>query len=110
MPVLLFVAAFVYLHQKVQIHVEAYRLSASYSHYNELLDQRDYLLHTFSRELSLMKINQWAQHEKFTLADKTRIVAFTMNKEQPARVNTMASFLGRLLRLSGQTAMAGEKR
>ena len=107
-----FIPTFLYLHQKIQIYVEAYRLSRNFCRHNELLDKRDYLMYNFSKEVSLAKVNQWAQLENFRPVGRERVVALNIKpKEQIAR-NNLTQFLSRLLKTSTSTsaALAKEKR
>ena len=112
LPIFIFLPLLLYLHQKVQIYVEAYRLSNNYRHYNDLIDQKDCLLYDFAKEVSLARVNQWAQAQDFTLIDKERVFALNTEKQEPVANNKIALLLERFLRASTSTsvAMAGEKR
>jgi len=107
LSVFLFVCALSYLHQKVQIYVEAYRLSINYQHYNELIDKRDYLMYNFSKEVSLDRINQWVKLEDFSPVGEERMLV--LGAKRPAgtkRGNKLVSLVDRFLRASTSTSMA----
>ncbi len=113
LPVLIFLPVLLYLHQKVQLYVEAYRLSNSFSYHKELIDKRDYLMYNFSKEATLAKVNQWASLKDFTPVDKGRVMALNI-KRQPQIIgnNKIALFFDRVLRASTptSTALAKDKR
>ncbi|MFA7677130.1 MAG: hypothetical protein WCY34_03055 [Candidatus Omnitrophota bacterium] len=106
LPFILFIPSLLYLHQKVQIHIEAYRLSHNYFRYNELVDKRDYLRYNFSKEVSLAKVNQWAQLEDFSPVDKERIVALGPKSQGIKKERRLASLFSRFLRASTSTSSA----
>lgn len=111
LPVFIFLPTFLYLHQKVQIYTEAYRLSQNYGRYNELVDKRDYLMYNFSKAISLDKINQWAQKQDFNSVSGRRVII--LSKQEEAQVKNKATLLlDRFLRASvaTSTALAEEKR
>jgi len=110
LPVFIFLPAFLYLHQKVQIYVEAYQLSNNYYRHNELLDKRDYLMYNFAKEVSLSKVNQWAQVQRFTLVDKTKVLALDTQQKQQVSRNKVALLVDRFLNASASasTALAKE--
>ncbi len=109
--VLIFSASLCYLHQKIQIFVEAYRLSTNYTRYNELVAKRDYLLYNLNKHLTLEKINQWAQNQNYQVVTPDMVLAVRITKEQPAASNRFAALLNRFLgaSTSSATALAGEK-
>jgi len=107
LSVFLFIFALSYLHQKVQIYVEAYLLSTNYDRYNELVDKRDYLMYNFSREVSLGRVNQWVSLEEFSPVDSERMLVLAGQKQtEVARSNKAVSLVDRLLRASTSTSMA----
>ncbi len=108
LPVLIFLPALLYLHQKVQIYVEAYRLSSNYSCHNELVDKKDYLRYNFTKETSLLKVNQWAQAENFVPVDKENILALAVQHKQPA-AGGLARLFGRFLSASTPASEAFAK-
>jgi hypothetical protein len=112
LPIFLFFSFLFYLHQKIQIYVEAYRLSKHYNYYNELVDKRDYLMYNFSKEVSLAKVNQWAQEENFAPVSRERLLALNIETEEPIASNKIISLLNRFLNTSTSTstALAKEKR
>lgn len=100
----LFLTSLLYLHQKVQIYVEAYRLNAGYERYNELVDKRDYLMYNFAKEISLAKVNQWAKNECFSPVGRERFLALGTRSRSKAKSSAMASLLNRFLRTSASTS------
>lgn len=107
----IFLASAFYLHQKIQIYVQAYRLSGSYNDYNELVAKRDYLMYNFAKEISIARVNQWAQNENFQPVSKEKMLALQDVEKQRSRENTLASLLNRILGASARasTALANEK-
>ncbi|MFH1504072.1 MAG: hypothetical protein ABIH08_01600 [Candidatus Omnitrophota bacterium] len=117
LPVFIFFPAFLYLHQKIQIYVEAYYLSSSYYRHNELLDKRDCLMYNFAKEVSLAKVNQWAQVQRFGSVDKAKVLALDIQEQKqivsafkPEVNNKMAMLLKRFLKghVPVSTALAKE--
>ena len=108
---IIFLASALYLHQKIQIYVQAYRLSSSYNEYNELIAKRDYLMYNFSKEISIARVNQWAQHENFQPVSKEKILALRPVEKQRSYEKTLARLLDRILGASttASTALANEK-
>src|SRR3989338_2799023 len=104
MPLFIFLASLIYLHQKVQIYVEAYRLNANHERYNELVDKRDYLMYNFAKEVSLSKVNLWAENESFTPVSKERVVALGFPSKDKAKDSLLAKGLKRFLRTSATTS------
>ncbi|MFH1771487.1 MAG: hypothetical protein ABH872_01610 [Candidatus Omnitrophota bacterium] len=104
--ILVFILAFLYLHQKISIYVEAYRLSKNLYVYNELVDNRDYLVYNFKKEVSLSKINQWAEGHNFIPVAKEKVLALRLNKdkEKPAVKTQLASIINRFLRVPAATS------
>lgn len=103
--VFIFLASFLYLHQKVLIFVEAYKLSKNHRIYNELVDKRDYLVYNFTKETSVLKVNQWAEKNKFIPAEK--VLALNL-KRVPAQKsqNKLASLVNGLLGIGIPTGSA----
>ena len=58
------------------LHVQAYTLTQNYKHYTDLVDRRDVLLYNLSKEISLDKINHWAQVNDFDLSHGEIVLAF----------------------------------
>jgi hypothetical protein len=95
---IIFVVAFFYLHLKVHIYVSAYQLRESYLAYNNILDKRDYLRYNFAKQVSLHKIEQWAQDNDFSPVERERIIALHLErKDQPRFKIEFAALLDRLL-------------
>ena len=108
-----FIVCFFYLHQKVKIHEQAYLLTDNYKHYSDLIEERDFLLYEFSRKISLDRINRWAQHNEFDIANGEIVLAFengkveTSDKEKVLEANIFARFSRRLFNLpEGPEALA----
>lgn len=109
--IIIFGLSLLYLHQKIQIHVQAYRLSSNYSYYNELVDKKDYLMYNFTKEISLAKVNQWVQEEGFHPVERDMVLALKVKAEQGINRNRIALFLDRFLGVSttASAALADEK-
>lgn len=99
----IFLTGLLYLHQKVQICVEVYRLNSNHQRYNELVDKRDYLMYNFAKEISLIKVNQWAKNESFTPVGRERILALSSPPQKQVRNSAIASLLNRFLKTSAST-------
>ncbi|MBD3246465.1 MAG: hypothetical protein GF333_05580 [Candidatus Omnitrophica bacterium] len=84
----LFVLSLVYLHQKVLIFVEAYHLSARRRQLNELVDRKDALVYNLSQETHLAKINEWSESHDFKFAERERIVALDIEKQESPEENS----------------------
>ncbi len=112
LPIFIFSSSLIYLHQKVQIYVEAYRLSNNYSYHNELVDKRDYLMYNLAKEVSLAKVNQWARDQNFTPVDKEKVLALNTRAQEQVQEKAINSILDRFLRasVSTSTALAKERR
>ena len=102
-PLFIFISSLTYLHQKVQIYVEAYRLNSNHERYNELVDKRDYLMYNFAKEVSLSKVNQWAENERFAPVGKERVIALGFPSKVKAHSSLLARSLNRFLRTSTPT-------
>ncbi len=74
----IFLFSLVHLHQKVGLHIEAYKLSSNYNVYNDFVDKRDGLMYNFYNKTSLDKVNLWVKNNEFRLADKERMLAFNI--------------------------------
>lgn len=109
--VLIFLSVLLYLHQKVLIYVEAYKLTKNYRTFNEFVDMRDYLVYNLNKETSVPRLNQWAEKNNFAPAQK--LLALNLKrKENLHSKNNFASLLGNLLGIpaASSTALAEEKR
>jgi len=104
--IFIFLPSLFYLHQKVQIYVEAYRLSGNYSYHNQLIDKKDYLMYNFTKEISLAKINQWADEQHFVSVGKDKHLFLTAKKEDVKNNSKIAVFFDRFLGASTSTAEA----
>ena len=103
---LVFIAGLFYLHQKIEIYVQAYRLSSSFAKHNELVDKRDYLMYNLSKEISIVRVNQWAQRENFHPVDSERVLAFRSGHPEQEKDNLMVQLLDRFLGASATTSTA----
>ncbi|MCF7908736.1 MAG: hypothetical protein K9L86_07705 [Candidatus Omnitrophica bacterium] len=99
-----FFTGLLYLHQKVQIYVEAYRLNSNHQRYNELVDKRDYLMYNFAKEISLTKVNQWAKNESFAPVGREKVLALVPAREKQVHGSAIASLLNRFLKTSVSTS------
>ena len=105
--VFIFFPALLYLHQKVQIYVEAYRLSESHRCHNELVDKRDHLMYNFSKEVSVGRVNQWMGLRNFAPVEKERILILGQQPQmQASNDNKIISLVDRFLKASTSTPMA----
>jgi hypothetical protein len=98
--IFIFILAFIYLHQKVLCLVESYKLSNNYQNFKELVDKRDFLMYNFNKEITIAKINQWAQLNDFSPVDKTRIYVMNLNNNKSyVPRNKAVLLLSRLLNI-----------
>jgi len=102
--IILFVFSLAYLHQKVNIYIEAYQLTANYGQHNDLLAKRDNLMCAFSKEVSLARINQWAQDQKFSTLNSEKVIA--LDTKKAGIVSNPTSFFDRILNVSLSTSSA----
>jgi len=102
--IFIFSAGLLYLHQKVQIYVEAYRLNNNYHYHAELVDKRDYLMYNFAKEVSLVKLNQWAKTQNFAFVSQKMVVDLDRKRRNPAVNNKIVLLLDRFLSASSSTS------
>ncbi|MBU2102509.1 MAG: hypothetical protein KKF80_03855 [Candidatus Omnitrophica bacterium] len=103
---------FLYLHQKVQIYVEAYRLSKNYQIYNECVDKRDHLMYNFMKEVSLVRLNAWVDKNEFSPVQKGKMLALNRgSKKVPVSKHAFASLLQKAVGFSSgsSTVLAQER-
>ncbi|MCM8824167.1 MAG: hypothetical protein NC822_05800 [Candidatus Omnitrophica bacterium] len=81
--VFLFLISFFYLHQKINIYVEAYKLDDNRKIYNDLVHTLDDIRYHFYKRVSLSKINLWLEKQNFDFA-KEKIV-LVLNKGSSPR-------------------------
>jgi hypothetical protein len=103
---IVFMGSFIYLHQKIEIYVQAYQLSSNYHVYNELVDKKDYLMYNFTKEISIAKVNQWAQSENFRPVSKDQILAVGLKGKEPSAHKSFAQLLDDFLGASATTSTA----
>lgn len=72
--------SFVYLHQKINIYVEAYKIDKNYKEYNKLVDLKDFLLYNLFQKVSLVELNSWVEKKEFQFAKEDRLVALVLNE------------------------------
>lgn len=108
-----FILSFFYLHQKIQIYVQAYQLGRNYQAYNELVDKKDYLVYNFAKSISFAKVNHWAENNGFQPVEKKRTLALNLKEEKlPVhKFDKLALLYSRFLQLpeASSTALAEEK-
>jgi hypothetical protein len=107
----IFLSLLLYLHQKVLIYVEAYKLTKNYRLSNELVDKRDYLVYNLNKATSVPQLNQWAQKNNFAPAQK--LLVFNVKPKENLRTRgNFASLLSSILGIptASSTALAEEKR
>lgn len=111
----LFILSFIYLHQKISLSIEAYRLSSNWKVYNELVAKRDALLYNFCEQVPLDKLNLWAESNSLKLAKKENILALDVREEEFPREKLTKGgfFVPKNLRLfvfpGAQRALAEDK-
>lgn len=81
----LFILSFIYLHQKISLSIEAYKLSSNWKAYEELVAKRDALLYNFRKKVSLDKLNLWAESNSLKLARKENVLALTIQEQKSPR-------------------------
>lgn len=111
----LFLILLSYLHQKVSIFTEAYKLGENYQRYNKLVDRRDDLLYNFSEKVTLEKINCWAESNGFQLAKRDTVLTLNINNNQTSLENKESggkiSSFAKIFRLLGiSKVLAQEQR
>lgn len=95
-PLLLILIVFtflaIYLHQKVQIYTTAFRLQNNYDRYQELSAEKDYLMHSFAKKVSLSSVNKWVSIQNFSSPDKEKLLAFKPYSQDKTETNQSKSF------------------
>ena len=81
----LFIFSLGYLHQKLGLYIEAYKLSGNHKVYNDFVDKRDALMYNLCNKTSLEKVNLWVKNNKFKLAGKEKILAFNIKNVESDR-------------------------
>ncbi|MBN2483683.1 MAG: hypothetical protein JXD21_05745 [Candidatus Omnitrophica bacterium] len=112
--ILIFLFCLGYLHQKIALSVEAYRLTDHYRKYRQLVDKRDVLLYNLSEKTSLAEINVWARHHQFEFAPSEKVIALRMNTE-PQRsthqgVDTIMQLATRLFKVPGESEVLAKEK
>jgi hypothetical protein len=102
----IFLAGFLHLQQKVLILVEAYRLNELHNRYQKLVDSRDMLLYNFTKNTSLADINCWAEVNGFRFSPQRKVLALntgtgeTNLDNNAGRRKGLASYFNRIFRWS----------
>lgn len=105
LAIIVFVPTLLYLHQKVSIYVEAYKISKNYQIYNELVDRRDFLTYQFAKETSLSKVNKWVEgNEFYSVAKKKEIILSLGPKAVMTKRLDFAALVNRILGVSNVSA------
>lgn len=90
----------------------AYKLNENHSMLNKLVDERDYFLYNFTREISLDRLSEWAENNDFSPPEKEKVLALNLKeRKQPIGENRFASLLKRFLKFpaGSSTALAEER-
>ncbi|MFH1768379.1 MAG: hypothetical protein ABH858_04375 [Candidatus Omnitrophota bacterium] len=103
--VFIFFTSLLYLHQKVAIYREAYKLQESYHRYDKLVDCRDLLMYNRSERISLAKINSWIEANGFNLVDSDKVLALNIEsspvrEDNKPKNNQLVAYFDRIFRLS----------
>ncbi|HIE35666.1 MAG TPA: hypothetical protein EYP89_00310 [Candidatus Omnitrophica bacterium] len=110
---IIFLPLFLYLHQKVLICVEAYELSKNYKIYHQLISKRDSLKYNFTKNISLVKLNEWLEKNNFSFAKKERTIALHPEKKSFIyHKNKISKIFNRFLNIPAKIppALAEEKK
>lgn len=86
----------IYLHQKVQIYTTAFYLQKNYNDYQELAAKKDYLMHNFSKKISLSHVSKWVLAEKFCSPEKGKLLVLKPKERIEVNVVSKKSFLERI--------------
>ncbi|OQX81214.1 MAG: hypothetical protein B6D56_02945 [Candidatus Omnitrophica bacterium 4484_70.1] len=89
--IFLFIVTFFYLHLKVSLNVERYKLTSSYRLYNKLIDKRDALLYNLTQRTNLKIINQWAENNRFVMPSQKNLIVFN-REEKPEEIRSVKSY------------------
>jgi uncharacterized HAD superfamily protein len=106
-----FSSLFLYLHQKVLICVEAYKLSKNYKTYHQLVSRRDALKYNLAKDVSLVKLNEWVEKNNFSFTKKEIVALHLENKISVSRKNKISKIFSRFLNIPAKIppALAEEK-
>lgn len=112
--ILVFITIFVYLHQKIVISVENYRISKNIDEHKRLVDLRDKELRDFFSLVSCDKINEWARENKFVLAKKNSKIVLVKEasghrKKDNNLINKGIDLVKSILNISSSEARAQTK-
>jgi hypothetical protein len=92
--IILFILSFCYLHQKINIDIQAYQFARAQHQFQQLAASRDYLLYRFSQETSLDKVNSWVKNNNFQFADKEKVLALNIQAPEEKPRMSFASLRG----------------
>ncbi|MCF7873899.1 MAG: hypothetical protein K9L84_00780 [Candidatus Omnitrophica bacterium] len=93
---IIFIFLSVYLHQKVQIYTAAFYLQKNYNNYQELVAKKDYLMHNFSKKVSLSHVSKWVLAEKLSSPGKEKLLVFKPNDQVETDTVSKKSFFKRI--------------
>lgn len=92
LALIIFIFLSIYLHQKVQIYTTAFCLQDNYNHYQELAAEKDYLVHNFTKKVSLSSVNKWVLVQNFSSPEKEKLLAFRPYEQNEVNNNPSRSF------------------
>jgi len=105
--IFIFLFSLGYLHQKIALSVEAYRLTEQCRQYRQLVDKRDVLLYNLCEKTSLPQINLWARHNQFEFAEGEKVIALRMDVAPELKstqgVDTIVQLAARLFKVPGES-------
>ncbi|MFO8053454.1 MAG: hypothetical protein R6U54_05820 [Candidatus Omnitrophota bacterium] len=93
---IIFIFLSIYLHQKVQIYTTAFHLQKNYNDYQELVAKKDYLMHNFSKKVSLSRVSEWVLAQKLSSPEKERLLVFKPNDRTETNTVLKESFFERI--------------
>ncbi len=83
--IIVFFLVFFYIHQKVSLNIEFYKLTSNYKLYNELVDKRDVLRYNLTQKLNLERVNQWVKNNRLVLPNEEKVLVFNLEKKTPLK-------------------------
>jgi hypothetical protein len=86
----------IYLHQKVQIYTTAFYLQKNYNDCQELAAKKDYLMHNFSKKVSLSYVSKWVLAEKLSSPEKEKLLVLKSKDGIEADAVSKKSFFERI--------------
>ena len=104
-----FVFLFLYLNQKVNIYIGAYQLNSSYNNYEELSAQRDHLMYSYNKNVSLPRVNEWANQNNFSFTSQGKMLALDLKPRiAPAKESGFTAIFNKIVSIPAgiSTALA----